>query len=167
MVAIQPVRIPGRWRDGRALDVHTVSSTYVGDDEFGHARFDTRRSAMGELLYRLKYRADRTVIQEVAEAAASFVNEWCPHVEVLVPVPPSRERAVQPVLVIGAAIAVRLGIESLPDCVRRTRDVPQLKDVFTTMSGGDCSMAFTTSTGSESRAGGFCYSTICSAPGQP
>ncbi len=130
MVAIQPVRIPGRWRDGRALDVHTVSSTYVGDDEFGHARFETRRSAMGELLYRLKYRADRTVIQEAAEAAASFVSEWCPEVEVLVPVPPSRERAVQPVLVIGAAIAARLGIESLPDCVRRTRDVPQLKDFF-------------------------------------
>lgn len=82
---------------------------------------------MGELLYRLKYRADRTVIPE---AAASFVSEWCPEVEVLVPVPPSRERAVQPVLVIGAAIAARLGIESLPDCVRRTRDVPQLKDVF-------------------------------------
>jgi hypothetical protein len=40
VVEIQPVRIPGRWRDGRALDVHTVSSTYVGDDEFGHARFD-------------------------------------------------------------------------------------------------------------------------------
>jgi hypothetical protein len=58
MVAIRPMRIPGRWRDGRALDVHTVSSVYVGDDEFGHARFETRRSAMGDLLYRLKYRTD-------------------------------------------------------------------------------------------------------------
>jgi len=36
MVPIRPVRIPGRWRDGRALDVHTTSSEYVGDDEFGH-----------------------------------------------------------------------------------------------------------------------------------
>jgi competence protein ComFC len=89
VVEIQPVRIPGRWRDGRALDVHTVSSTYVGDDEFGHARFDTRRSAMGELLYRLKYRADRTVVEDAAEAAASFVREWCPGAEVVVPVPPS------------------------------------------------------------------------------
>ena len=60
MVAIRPMRIPGRWRDGRALDVHTVSSVYVGDDEFGHARFETRRSAMGDLLYRLKYRTAAT-----------------------------------------------------------------------------------------------------------
>ena len=62
MVQVQPVRIPGRWRDGRALDIHTVSSVYVGDDELGDAQFDTKRSDMGELLYRLKYRADRLVV---------------------------------------------------------------------------------------------------------
>jgi predicted amidophosphoribosyltransferase len=130
MVQIQPVRIPGRWRDGRALDVHTVSSTYIGEDEFGHPQFDTRRSEMGELLYQLKYRADRVVISEVADAAAAFVRDWWPEAELLVPVPPSRERPVQPVLVVGAEVARRLGIEFCPGCVRRTRDVPQLKDVF-------------------------------------
>lgn len=130
MVAIQPVRIPGRWRDGWALDVHTVSSTFIGDDEFGHPQFDTRRSAMGELLYRLKYRADRTVIADIANTAAAFAHDWCPDAQAFVPVPPSRERTVQPVLLIGAAIAERLGIEFLNDSVRRARDVPQLKDVF-------------------------------------
>jgi len=58
MLAIHPIRIPGRWRDGYALDVHTVASTYLGDDEYGHARFETSRSAAGELLYRLKYQGD-------------------------------------------------------------------------------------------------------------
>jgi len=130
MVQIQPVRIPGRWRDGRALDVHTVSSTYIGEDEFGHAQFDTRRSAMGELLYRLKYRADRAVIDEVAETAASFIRSWWRDVELLVPVPPSRERALQPVLVVGAQVAERLQIEFCAECVKRTREAPQLKDVF-------------------------------------
>jgi predicted amidophosphoribosyltransferase len=130
MVQIQPVRIPGRWRDGRALDVHTVSSTYVGEDELGHARFDTKRSEMGELLYRLKYKADRVVIAEVAETAATFVRDWWPDAKLLVPVPPSRERPVQPVLLVGAEIAKRLGIEFCPGCVWRTRDEPQLKDVF-------------------------------------
>ena len=127
---IEPVRLAGRWRDGRALDVHTVSSTYLGHDEFGHARFDTRRSAMGELLYRMKYQADRTVIREVADVAAAFVGTWWPEVEVLVPVPPSRARALQPVLEVGAEIARGLEIEFSPVCVRRTREVPQLKDVF-------------------------------------
>lgn len=130
MLQIQPLRIPGRWRDGRALDVHTVSSAYLGEDEFGHAQFDTKRSAMGELLYRLKYKADRTVIDEVAETAASFVRDWWPEAELLVPVPPSRDRALQPVLVVGARVAEHLGIEFCPECVKRKREAPQLKDVF-------------------------------------
>lgn len=130
MTEIHPVRIPGRWRDGRALDVHTVSSAYLGEDEFGHAKFDTKRSAMGELLYRLKYKADRAVIDEVAETTASFVRGWWPGAELLVPVPPSRERALQPVQVVGAEVAERLGIEFCPECVKRRREAPQLKDVF-------------------------------------
>jgi competence protein ComFC len=130
MVEVHPLRIPGRWRDGRALDVHTISSAYTGDDEFGHPQFDTKRSAMGELLYRLKYRADRTVIVEVADTAASFVRNTWPTAQLLVPVPPSRERAVQPVLIVGVEVAQRLGIDFYPECVRRSRDVPQLKDVF-------------------------------------
>lgn len=130
MVEIHPARIPGRWADGRALDVHTVSSTYLGDDEFGHRRYDTARSPMGELLYRLKYKGDRSVVAEIAEVAAAFVRGWQPTVELLVPVPPSRDRAVQPVLLIGAELASRLAVRFCPECVRRTRTVPQLKDVF-------------------------------------
>lgn len=129
-IVIQPVRIAGRWRDGHALDVHTVSSTYLGEDEFGHAQFETKRSPMGELLYRLKYRKDQTVIAEITEAAASFVQNWRPEAELLVPVPPSRPRPLQPVLAIGASLAELVGMEFGPECVKRTRDVAQLKDVF-------------------------------------
>lgn len=85
---------------------------------------------MGELLYRLKYKADQGVVAELADAAASFVRTWLPRVDLLVPVPPSRHRAMQPVLVLAAAVADRLGVEYCPDCVKRTREVPQLKDVF-------------------------------------
>jgi hypothetical protein len=48
-----PRRINGAWREGFALDLHTLSSEYVGDDEFGHPRFDTIRTEIGELLYQL------------------------------------------------------------------------------------------------------------------
>ncbi len=130
MVEIHPARIPGRWSDGRALDLHTVSSTYLGDDEFGHRLYDTTRSPIGELLYRLKYKGDRSVVAEIAEVAAAFVRGWQPTVDLLVPVPPSRDRAVQPVLMVGAEMASRLAVRFCPECVRRTRTVPQLKDVF-------------------------------------
>lgn len=36
MITIRPSLIPGRWREGYALDLHTESSTHVGDDQYGH-----------------------------------------------------------------------------------------------------------------------------------
>lgn len=130
MVEIHPVRIPGRWADGRTLDFHTLGSTYLGDDELGHPRFETSRSAVGDLLYRLKYRGDQGCIAELADTAATFLREWQPSVDVIVPVPPSRERAVQPVLAVGAELASRLGVPFSPGSLRRVREVTQLKDVF-------------------------------------
>jgi predicted amidophosphoribosyltransferase len=130
MVAIRPIRIPGRWSDGRALDVHTVRSTHVGDDEFGRPRFETERSPVGELLYRLKYKGDRSAVPAITEAAAAFVRSWQPDLEMVVTVPPSRERAVQPVVLVGAALAAGLGLAFEPQAVRRRREAPQLKDVF-------------------------------------
>ncbi len=88
MVQFNPRRIPGRWRDGYALDLQTVSSSYIGDDEYGHPRFDTKRSEVGELLYRLKYRADSSAVSELVDAAVTLLESWKPGGEVVVPVDP-------------------------------------------------------------------------------
>ena len=130
MANVHAMRIPGRWRDGYALDYHTLSSTCLGDDEFGHPMFDTKRSEVGELLYRLKYQSDQSTIPEIVDAAATFVTSWNPGVEVVVPVPASRARALQPVLLLGDALAKRLKIPFLPDCVAKVREVPELKNVY-------------------------------------
>jgi len=129
-VTVHPIKIPGRWRDGYALDHHTVSSTYLGDDEFGHAQFETKRSDIGELLYRLKYKSDASTVTSIVETVASFIDAWKPGVGLIVPVPPSRPRAFQPVLVLADALAKRLGLPCAPTCVARTRDVPELKNVY-------------------------------------
>ena len=52
MAKFNPRRIYGRWHEGFALDLHTLGSTFMGHDEFGHPRFETQRSEIGELLYR-------------------------------------------------------------------------------------------------------------------
>ncbi len=122
-------KILGKWREGFSLDLHTLSSTFIGYDEFGHPRFDTQRSETGELLYKLKNKADQTSVPEIIEAVETLTTAWNPTVDILVPVPPSTQRAVQPVLVLAKAISQRLGIP-LADCVTRTRNVPQLKNVF-------------------------------------
>jgi predicted amidophosphoribosyltransferase len=122
-------KILGKWREGFSLDLHTLSSIFVGYDEFGHPRFDTQRSEIGELLYRLKNKADQTSVPEIVEAVEALMKAWNPTVDILVPVPPSTQRAVQPVHVLVRAISRQLGI-LLADCVTKTRDIPQLKNVF-------------------------------------
>ena len=129
MANYQPRRILGKWREGFSLDMHTLSSTPIGYSEYGHMQFDTTRSELGELLYRFKSKADETVVPEIADAAAAFITEWKPGVEIMIPVPPSTPRALQPVSVLGNALSQRLNIPFV-DCVRKTRDAPQLKNVY-------------------------------------
>ncbi|MDQ2088024.1 hypothetical protein RBH29_16465 [Herbivorax sp. ANBcel31] len=49
----KPIKIFGNWKDGYAIDLHSISSEYVGDNEYGYSTFDTTRSILGELLYKL------------------------------------------------------------------------------------------------------------------
>lgn len=123
------MRLPGRWRDGYALDYHTSASVYVGDDEYGHPTFDTTRTEIGELLYQLKYHSKGAVVGDIVDAVEHFVKTWNPPIEVIIPVVPSRHRAVQPLMVISEAIAQRLKVPFEPNAVRRVRDLPELKDV--------------------------------------
>jgi predicted amidophosphoribosyltransferase len=103
---------------------------FLGDDEYGRARFDTKRSPAGELLYRLKYKSDVSAVSELVEAAAFFVRSWAPPVDLLVPVPASRARLLQPLLAVGEALARELKLEFSPASVRRIGERPQLKDVY-------------------------------------
>jgi len=131
MAKTNPMRIPGRWREGFTLDYHTVSSTYLGDNEYGHPVFDTKRTELGELLYRLKNKSDPSTIEELAETAASFVRSWNVAPILIIPVPPSRmTRPLQPVLVLATALSERLAIPVNSECVVRIKDLPELKNVY-------------------------------------
>lgn len=56
------IEITGNWAKGFALGLHTLSSKYLGEDEFGHKHFDTIRTEIGELVYQLKYKKDNSVV---------------------------------------------------------------------------------------------------------
>jgi predicted amidophosphoribosyltransferase len=88
---INPRKLRGPWSDGYALDVHTTSSTMIGHNTYGHPVFDTQRSALGDLLYRLKNRGDQTVIEPIVETMMGFLKTWNPRVDAIVPVPPSNK----------------------------------------------------------------------------
>jgi hypothetical protein len=73
-IEIHPHTLRGPWDGGYALDVHIVSSEFLGYDGAGQARFDSARSEVGDLLYRLKYRNDQTALEPLVEAAADFLH---------------------------------------------------------------------------------------------
>ena len=128
MAQIRQRQILGKWRQGFALDLHTLTSIFVGHDEFGHPRFETTRSEIGDLLYRLKYSHDQSVVDEIAAAAANFVNGWQPNLDVIVPVPPSTARSVQPVYVVAGALGQKFD-RPVAHCLTTTRDPSPLKNV--------------------------------------
>lgn len=131
MVKFSPIKILGRWKAGFALDWHTRSSEFVGYNEYGHPVFNTERSPVGELLYQLKNNGDLTAVGELLDAAETFVRQWNPDVDVIVPAPPSNpNRKVQPVFLVGEQLSSRLELEWAFDSIVKTRQTAQLKDVF-------------------------------------
>ena len=130
MADTNPIRIPGNWRQGFALDYHTLHSQFVGHDEFGHPIFDTERSEIGELLYRLKYKADRSAADEIVEAAAGFVRRWKIKPDLILPVPPSKRRNFQPVLLLAHGLAAKLGVPLCLDCVTKVKGTPEVKNIY-------------------------------------
>lgn len=131
IVKIDPRRLRGPWVSGYVLErQHTLASEFLGYDSFGHPQFATKRSELGELVFRLKNRSDKTPLPDLAETAADFVGKRRLPIDAIVPVPPSRRRAFQPVLEIAKALAERLSIPVLKGAVTKTKETPQLKDVF-------------------------------------
>src|SRR6202007_1314233 len=84
-VEITPKDLNGEWDAGSALDVQTLESTYVGDNEYGRPLFDTKRSALGELLYQLKYHNDNAAVAPIIETLAAFLNGWKIPCDVIIP----------------------------------------------------------------------------------
>ena len=89
---MNPTRLNGNWDDGFALDMHVLRSDFLGYDEFGYPQFHTVQTELGELLFRLKYRSDRSAITPIAQAASDFVRFRNLAIDVIVPAPPSRSR---------------------------------------------------------------------------
>ncbi len=130
-VKTNPIRLLGAWQQGYALDLHTTTSTFLGTDSFGHDVFDTKRSEIGELLYRLKCGRDRTTLEPIADTVTEFLRGWNIGIDALVPVPPSNiARQVQPVAEISRKVCERAGIALCDRCVSKVRRTAQLKDVF-------------------------------------
>jgi len=120
--------ITGNWRSGYALDLHTISSIHIGVDEWGHDRFDNTYSELGLLMNRLKYKQEQTAAGEIIAAAVQFVQSKKTNFDLIIPVPASTPRAVQPVQLLAEGIGAALGLPVVC-CITTTRPSAQLKGI--------------------------------------
>ncbi|HSG40489.1 MAG TPA: phosphoribosyltransferase family protein [Thermoanaerobaculia bacterium] len=125
---LNPSTLSGEWDDGCALDWHLSSSEFIGYNEHGHRQFENTRTELGELLFRLKYRSDHSAVAPIAQAACDFVRSWKSGIDVIVPAPPSRYRAIQPLFQIADELGKLLGLPVDKTSVRKTKGTPELKN---------------------------------------
>lgn len=122
------IDLQGNWRVGKAFDVHVLSSIYLGPNEFGHAKFDTTRSEMGELVHKLKYRNDKSVVPQIVT-----LLDKIPGIEefgYIIPIPPTNKgRQFQPVTEIALALGQRRNVKVLTDLLAKAAGGQQLKNV--------------------------------------
>jgi competence protein ComFC len=124
-----PRKIDGRWADGRVLDLHSTGSEFLGYDEYGHEQFDTRRTEVGDLLYRLKYRNDPSALEEIAIVAEKFIRSWRIKFDVIVPAPPTRTRRVQPLHQIADELSRRFNVPVVKAVSKKAMGAAELKDL--------------------------------------
>jgi adenine/guanine phosphoribosyltransferase-like PRPP-binding protein len=116
-----PRPIKGNWHIGFALDFH---SSYKGTD--------WNRSGIGDLVYRLKYESDASVLSKLVEQTR---NLFAAHPEMsqfdfIVPVPSSAQREFSPVHEFCKALSANVNKPVQP-CVFKTRQTKPQKEMQT------------------------------------
>jgi predicted amidophosphoribosyltransferase len=129
---VQLKKIEGSWDLGFVLHKHTLSSAYLGDDQWGHPRFDTTRSEPGEALYQLKYQNDWKQVEPLAAQVQTSLLPLFEKVGLIIPMPASTSRSKQPVNELANALGRLTGIPVFDNMVVKAPAAPgstPLKDL--------------------------------------
>lgn len=105
---MKSIRINGLWKEGVVLDYHVSSSTPIGFNEYGNMNFDTVRTQLGEVVFKIKYREhvlnNNGFIELIKEGLDDFLLNK--EISYIIGVPPSNKyRQYQPVDMIGDALS--------------------------------------------------------------
>ena len=109
---MSPIKVDGNWTEGYAMDKHVIHSEHLGYDQFGYDIYDTTRSELGELVYKMKYNGHNDTSEEIVNIITPFLDDWLidKNINCILPVPPTIQRTFQPVFVIAKKIADKYGI---------------------------------------------------------
>ena len=77
IIPTNPNKLNGNWKEGYFLDRHIIKSVCLGENEYGQLKFESERSQLGEAVFQLKYRFDKSKIADISETVGDFVeNKW-------------------------------------------------------------------------------------------
>ncbi len=124
-------QITGNWDLGYALDKHIISSVYLGDNEQGHAQFDTTRTDAGEAVYQLKYKRDYNQASGLAQAVYTNLCPRFGKIQLVIPMPASKVRVRQPVNEVAQHLAGLLGVNNFDGLLVKETGGKSLKDLHT------------------------------------
>ncbi len=129
---INPQKIEGHWKEGWAMDLHTISSMPIRDEMGNVVKWDNKRPPIAEELYQLKYCGDRSGVDNIAKSVADFIakkkGEW--NIDLIIPVPPSdRKRAYQPVMELANIIGKLSNLLIDTTTLKKNEATPQLKTI--------------------------------------
>lgn len=127
-------KLEGSWDAGYALHKHTLSSTYLGENEYGHPQFDTTRSEPGEALFQLKYRGDWAQVAPLASQVKDSLLPLLGEIGLIIPMPASTQRQRQPVEEIANELGRLKGIPVFNNIIVKApapQGAPQLKNLHT------------------------------------
>lgn len=124
-VEIHPIKLIGSWDLGYALDQHVINSIMLGEDAYGHQRYDNTRSQIGELLYQFKYNGHYANLVEIVDTIRLFLDMHpeMKDVGTILPVPPTKTRAYQPTIEIAQALAKELKVFCCDDVLENNSQV--------------------------------------------
>lgn len=128
-VALRQIR--GPWDSGWVLDKHTLHSTYLGEDAYGHARYDTTRTEVGEATFQLKYRNDWGQVTHLAQAIADYIYPKFSEVGFILPMPASNQRARQPVTEVANELGALVKVPVFNNILLKAANGTSLKDLNT------------------------------------
>lgn len=123
------MKIDGEWNLGYVLDWHTKYSEFLGHDQFGHAQYNTVRSEVGEALFQLKYRSDLTKVDPLAETFVENLRTFFQSASFIVPMPPSKHRINQPVIMLAQKISEKLNIPFFENVLLKNGVTSQMKNI--------------------------------------
>ncbi len=132
-------KLRGHWKEGYALDFHTLSSHALKDadgndilDNHGRVKWDTKYTPIGEELYKLKYWKEKSHVKALAVCAAEFVNDYKDkwQLDVIIPVPPSDiNRDFQPVYELAKVMGLCCNLPVDFTILSKLKATSQLKEI--------------------------------------